>query len=131
MTLGLSSDQSVSRLERLRFADQMPMVIERATLPSEILPDPFAVQQSLYETLDTFGVKPVKAVQRISAANLNATDAGFLEVEEGLASLQIERVSYLPSGRAVELTKSVYRGDAYDFVAELKLSETEASEYAG
>ena len=130
MTLGLGSDQSVSRLERLRFADGMPLVIERASLPKEILPDPFAVDRSLYETLDQLGFKPVKAVQRISAANVNASDAALLEVEEGVASLQIARVSYLPGGRAVELTKSVYRGDTYDFVAELKLAEADSSEDA-
>lgn len=128
MTLGLGADQSVSRLERLRFAGGMPMVIERAALPSDILPDPFLVGRSLYDTLDSLGVKPVKAIQRISAANMKATDAKFLQVEEGLASLQIVRISYLPSGRAVELTKSVYRGDAYDFVAELKLTEAQAIE---
>ena len=40
---------------------------------------------------------------------------------EGAASLNIERISYLDSGRVVEFTRSVYRGDTYDFVAELRL----------
>jgi GntR family transcriptional regulator len=35
--------------------------------------------------------------------------------------MTIERISYLPSGKVVELTRSLYRGDAYDFVAELTL----------
>jgi GntR family transcriptional regulator len=35
------------------------------------------------------------------------------------AGLLIERRSFLPDGRAVEVTQSYYRGDAYDFVAEL------------
>ena len=42
----------------------------------------------------------------------------------GVAGLSIERVSYLASGRVVEFTRSLYRGDAYDFVAELTLSDT-------
>ena len=42
----------------------------------------------------------------------------------GVAGLSIERVSYLASGRVVEFTRSLYRGDAYDFVAELTLSES-------
>ncbi len=125
MTLGLSSDQSVSRLERLRYADGLPLVVERASLPSEILPDPMDVELSLYETLDILGFKPVKAIQRIYAANLNAGDASLLDVEEGAASLQISRISFLSGGRAVELTKSVYRGEAYDFVAELKISDSD------
>ncbi len=39
-------------------------------------------------------------------------------------AFRIERVSYLASGRVVEFTRSLYRGDAYDFVAELTLSES-------
>ena len=35
--------------------------------------------------------------------------------------LRIERVSHLPSGRVVEFTRSLYRGDAYDFAAELHI----------
>ena len=38
----------------------------------------------------------------------------------------IERVGFLAGGRAVELTRSIYRGDAYDFVAELNLPDQRA-----
>ena len=41
------------------------------------------------------GLRPVRAVQRISAANLGARDAELLEVPVGAAGLRIERVSYL------------------------------------
>lgn len=121
MTLGLTARESVSRLSRLRMADGTPLAIERASLSTRMLPNPLSVESSLYETLDESGYKPVRAVQRISATNLNALDAGLLEVEEGVAGLQITRVSYLESGQVVELTHSIYRGDAYDFVAELQI----------
>ena len=52
-------------------------------------------------------------------------DAELLEVTPGSAGLNIERISYLPSGKVVEFTRSVYRGDAYDFVAELRLGTGE------
>ncbi|MGR3641243.1 UTRA domain-containing protein, partial [Alterinioella nitratireducens] len=73
------------------------------------------------EVLEHDGNRPVRAIQKISAINLGEEDAGLLGVEPGAAGLRIERVSYLPSGRVVEFTKSIYRGDAYDFVAELRL----------
>ena len=41
-----------------------------------------------------------------------------------VAGLKIERTSYLSSGRVVEFTQSIYRGDAYNFVAELRISES-------
>ena len=37
------------------------------------------------------------------------------------AGHDVVRVARLPSGRVVEFTCSIYRGDAYDFVAELRL----------
>lgn len=122
MALGLAAHDRVARLERVRLADEVPLAIERAALPTDILPDPATVGTSLYAALADRGFRPVRAVQRISAANLGSRDAGLLEVPVGAAGLRIERVSYLPSGRVVEFTRSLYRGDAYDFAAELRLA---------
>lgn len=125
VTLGLSAGDSVARIARLRQADGDPLAIERAALPVDILPNPLAVGPSLYEALAQAGNRPDRALQRISAINLSDADAELLEVEPGVAGLHIERISYLPGGRVVEFTRSVYRGDAYDFVAELRLGESE------
>lgn len=122
MALGLGAEARVARLARVRSSGGVPLAIERASLPATILPDPTVVVTSLYEVLAGKGMRPVRAVQRISAANLGAQDAGLLQVPVGVAGLMIERVSYLPAGRVVEFTRSVYRGDAYDFAVELKLA---------
>ncbi|MGH7005333.1 MAG: GntR family transcriptional regulator, partial [Alphaproteobacteria bacterium] len=37
--------------------------------------------------------------------------------------------SYLDSGKVIEFTRSIYRADAYEFVAELKLGDS--SEISG
>jgi GntR family transcriptional regulator len=121
MALGLAAHDRVARLERVRMADEVPLAIERASLSTAILPDPEAVGASLYAVLAERCLRPVRAVQRISAASLGAADAGLLEVPEGAATLRIERISYLPSGRVVEFTRSLYRGDAYDFAAEMRI----------
>ncbi|MCV0424393.1 MAG: GntR family transcriptional regulator [Roseibium sp.] len=121
--LDLSADASVARISRLREADGRPMALERAALPIDILPNPLQVITSLYEVLDLTGQRPVRAVQKISAVNLTAEDADLLGVAEGAAGLKIQRISYLKNGRVAEFTKSLYRGDAYDFIAELRLSE--------
>jgi GntR family transcriptional regulator len=122
MALGLGAGDRVARLDRVRRSDGVPLAIERAALSSLILPDPEAVDGSLYAVLQTRGFRPTRAVQRISAANLASRDADLLGVCEGAAGLRIERVSYLPSGRVVEFTRSLYRGDAYDFAVELTLA---------
>lgn len=122
VALALASGDSVARIARLRTADDKPMAIERASLPPDILPDPMVVTRSLYEVLEVGGHRPVRAIQKISAVSLRAEDAALLGVERGTAGLRIERTSYLPGGRVVEFTRSIYRGDAYDFVAELRLA---------
>jgi GntR family transcriptional regulator len=122
MALGLGAGARVARLARLRLADGVPLAIERAALAEEDLPDPDAVGASLYAALAARGRRPVRAVQRISAANLAERDAALLQAAPGAAGLKVERISYLEGGRALQFTRSLYRGDAYDFVAELRLS---------
>ena len=39
--------------------------------------------------------------------------------KEGDAGLAVERLGFLRDGRAVEFCRSIFRGDMYDFVAEL------------
>ncbi len=121
MVLGLASNELVARVARLRIANDTPLAIERASISASVLPDPGAIATSLYAALETTGNRPVRAVQRISAANLTGSDAQLLEVPAGSATLRIERISYLGSGKVIEFTRSIYRGDAYDFVAELRL----------
>ncbi|MGR3714558.1 MAG: GntR family transcriptional regulator [Shimia sp.] len=122
VALGLAAGDSVSRIYRLREAGGQAMALERASLPLDILPNPTEVTTSLYAVLERNGLRPVRAVQKISAINLEPNEAELLGVAEGTAGLSIQRTSYLESGRVAELTRSLYRGDAYDFVAELRLS---------
>ena len=119
--LDLPDGSEVSRVYRLREAGGRPMALEKASLLIDILPNPLEVSTSLYAVLDRLGNRPVRAVQKISAINLEPREADLLGVAEGAAGLSIERTSFLTSGRVVELTRSIYRGDAYDFVAELHL----------
>lgn len=121
MRLSLSPSDRVSRLRRLRLAGGTPMAIELATIPTRYLPDPEEVSHSLYAVLEARGVRPMRALQRLSAANLSAGDAALLDVAPGAAALAIDRLAFLCDGTPVEFTQSWYRGDAYDFVAELTL----------
>ena len=124
LALGLTSGQLVARVSRLRIGNDEPLAIERASLTADSLPDPSGVGASLYEALEKTGMRPVRAIQRISAALLGKKDATLLGVPAASAGLNIARTSYLASGKIVEFTRSIYRADAYDFVAELRLSKS-------
>ncbi|MEP3047115.1 MAG: GntR family transcriptional regulator [Roseibium sp.] len=121
--LDLPEDEQVARIYRLRESGGQPMALERAALPLDILPNPLDVVTSLYEVLAQHNHRPVRAVQKIAAINLEPAEAHLLGVAEGTAGLRIQRISYLSDGRVAEFTQSIYRGDAYDFVAELRLSD--------
>ncbi|MDJ1158173.1 GntR family transcriptional regulator [Chelatococcus sp. SYSU_G07232] len=121
MALGLSPGDLVTRIDRLRMADGVPMAIEYAVVPARFLPDPKAVGRSLYAALNERGHQPRRALQRLHATLLDAEQARLLQVPVRSAALYIERRSFLDSGEAVEFTSSYYRGDAYDFVAELTI----------
>ena len=127
LKLSLSPGEYVSRFHRLRRADDLPMAIELAVIPHKFLPDPLSVGGSLYAALEARGVRPVRALQRLHATALNGEEARLLELPDGSPALFIERISYVPDGRIVEFTRSRYRGDSYDFVAELTIAPEASS----
>lgn len=96
------------------------MALELAVLPARYLPDPEAVAESLYAHLEARSLRPVRALQRLRAVAAEEREAGLLGVVPGAPVLYIERLGYLPDGGVLEFTRSHYRGDRYDFVAELR-----------
>jgi GntR family transcriptional regulator len=119
LTLRLSPGTPVYRFNRLRYADDAPMALEYATVVASALPSLDAVSSSLYEALGNAGQLPVRALQRLRAVLLTEDQAKLLKAQPGDAGLLVERLGSLRDGRAVEFTQSYYRGDIYDFVAEL------------
>ena len=115
-----SAPVKVARLERLRLADGVGMAYEATVLPQKVLPNPEAVEGSLYEYLQGIGQAPVRALQHIRAENCPGWLAKLLGVPEGHAVLDILRTGFLQSGQVVERTHSYCRSDYYDFVAEMK-----------
>lgn len=122
LTLRSSPGTPVYRFSRIRYADDAPMAIEYATVLADCLPSVESVETSLYEALERTGNRPVRALQRLRAVLLTAEQAQLLKAQEKDAGLLVERVGFLKDGRAVEFSQSYYRGDIYDFVAELSAS---------
>jgi GntR family transcriptional regulator len=122
LTLGLSPGSVVYRFNRIRYADGEPMALEYSTVPGFCLASEMSVGESLYEALDQHSARPARALQRLRAILFTGERAKLMGIEDGAPGLLIERRGFLKDGRPVEVTKSYYRGDAYDFVAELNTS---------
>lgn len=119
MALGISAGEKVVRLTRLRTADNTPIAIETATLPARFVPDPLAIQASLYDYLEANGARPMRALQRMQAKPASEEERRLLAIPEDASLLIMERRCFLADGQIVEFTQTKYRGDVYDFVIEL------------
>jgi GntR family transcriptional regulator len=69
------------------------------------------------------GRAPSRAIQRVTAINLQPTEARLLKMAEGAAVLKIVRIGYLASGRPIKLTEGIYKSEIYDFVTELRIKD--------
>jgi GntR family transcriptional regulator len=119
LALRLSPGTPVYRFNRIRYADDAPMALEYATVVASALPSLDAVDTSLYEALERADHRPVRALQRLRAVLLTDDQAELLKAKPRDAGLLVERLGSLRDGRAIEFSQSYYRGEIYDFVAEL------------
>lgn len=119
--LQISIGAQVARLGRVRLSGGEPLAIEHAVIPAVFLPDLDGLGDSLYQALERHGVRPSSGTQRVRASLATPTEAGILSVEQNSEVLRIERITRIPDGRVVEFTRSVYRGDRYEFVSDLNV----------
>jgi GntR family transcriptional regulator len=126
LMLNLSPGVGVYRFQRIRYADETPMALEHALIPAACLPSMDAVETSLYAALEAAGRRPMRALQRLRAVAFTEDQAAQMQTTVGAPGLLIERRGFDATGQAVELTRSWYRGDAYDFIAELSESPADA-----
>lgn len=119
-TLGLQATDRVLRLSRVRTSDDGPLALERAVVPAAAV-RVGAIGDSLYEALTRNGKAPARALQRLRASVADQREAELLEIAPGSSILHIERRSFLADNTPIEITRSAYRGDRYDFIAELRI----------
>ncbi|AQQ55499.1 GntR family transcriptional regulator [Planococcus lenghuensis] len=116
--LHIKTDEKVFQVERVRYADGIPMAIERSYLPVKLLPGltEDQLQHSLYSLIEQeSGLSIDRAVQRMEAALAKKEDAKLLQIESAAAVLKIERVSFLSDDKPFEVVRSIYRADRYTF----------------
>ncbi|MFC0407610.1 GntR family transcriptional regulator [Roseomonas elaeocarpi] len=120
VALALPAGRRVASFVRIRRADGEPLAVERAVVPADCIPDPALVTGSLYAVLEARGHAPARALQLLRAAAATAADARLLGIAPGSPVMCTVRHGYREDGSAVEFTRSTYRGDRYDFVAEMR-----------
>ncbi|MEV6606601.1 GntR family transcriptional regulator [Kutzneria sp. NPDC051319] len=126
--LELSPGDPALRVTRVRLVDDEPIAIEHLELPADLVPGLQAADMetgNFYHLLrDRFGIRVAEAVQSIEPSFTNPEQAEFLDVPVYSPLLQIERTTRDTTGRVVEVTHSVYRGDRYRITSTLRLDES-------
>ena len=119
LILNLTESDFVHRLNRVRYLVNEPLLYEIAVIPASIISITSAIDNSLYELLESKKMNPVTAKQNIHAIVADDNLADNLEIAPGSAVLFVERRGKDANGQVVEYTQSYYRGDRYDYVVEL------------
>ena len=131
MMLDISLSETVFRLARLETCRRRADGDRARDCAAQFLGGIEPVVESLYAALEAKGFRPVRALQRLRAVVIGAAEAALLEIAEGSPALHIHRVAFIGDGRRVEFTRSFYRSDTYDFVAELTLSSSARARLEG
>lgn len=117
-SLGIAVGDPVYKIERVRFADKIPMALEESFISAVLFPGLLEqnLSESLYEIFKNAYEKPVmRAECVVSPTNLNKRQSELLDAEPKSAALNFVVVAYDSRGRALERCNSIKRGDRYDF----------------
>jgi GntR family transcriptional regulator len=122
--LQVKPGEELAQVHRLRFADQEPLSVERASLVHRfcrgVLNGDYE-KSSLRKALSSrFGIRLTRARQSIRAQSAGPDLASLLSVEPGSALLSIERVSFSQHNIPVEFLQIFYRADRYVLYTELQ-----------
>ncbi|NPC94768.1 GntR family transcriptional regulator [Bacillus sp. WMMC1349] len=126
LKLQINEGASVYEVKRIRLADGIPMAYEISYLPVDLIKGltEEIMYASLYDYIEnTLLLKIIRATQTLEPSIAYKAESESLDIDEGTPVLLIERYSYLENGRPFEYVKSIYRGDRYKFIIDMKRKE--------
>ncbi|UCF92282.1 MAG: GntR family transcriptional regulator [Desulfobacterales bacterium] len=119
--LGLAEDARVVRLERLRLADEIPMMLETRYIRTDLCPGIVKqdLSSSLWKVFETkYGLKPNRHSQGISIDRVSGLSAQLLGLKEDTVVFLIKGVTYVQDNLPIECEESRYRSDKYELTFE-------------
>jgi GntR family transcriptional regulator len=117
----------VFAIDRVRLANGEPVALERTTYPADVFPGLLdePLDGSLYELIRRrYRDVPVRTVERLEPALARPDEAEALGIEPGAPVMLVERTAYSATGRAVERSHDVFRGDRTRVVWESTIRST-------
>lgn len=123
--LAINHGDPVLQLRRLLRFDGQPVVVDEIYLPADLFPNLTldqlrASDRSLYTLFESlFGVRMVRAEEKIRAVAADANAAAVLEIEPGTPLLSVERTAFTYGNRPAEWRRGLYSTVNYHYFNEL------------
>ncbi|WP_310260966.1 GntR family transcriptional regulator [Fictibacillus barbaricus] len=120
--LEISHNNEIYEIKRVRLANDVPMAIETTFVPAQLihLQESHIQDGSLYSQVEQAGFHIDYATQSLEASIAREKESEILEIAKGAPVLLIQRQTYLTNGKPLEVVHSVYRGDRYKFMIDMK-----------
>ncbi len=119
--LGLRAGDPVLQVRRVLSFGGVPTILEDLWLPGQAFKGLTAEQMASYQgptyamfEVD-FGVRMVRAEEKIRAVNADAAQALLLGVDGAMPLLSVERVAYTYNDTPMELRRGLYRTDTHHY----------------
>lgn len=113
------TDEKIYYLERVRYADNIPVAHIKCYLPYKLIKGIEKIdftEATLYRTLeDYYRLELYEAYEVIEATKADEKSANLLELEVGAPVLLNQRTTYLKNGTVIEFEKVRYRSDIYKY----------------
>ena len=115
--LGLEKGDKVIRLERLRLADDVPMMLETRYIRTDLCPN--IEQEELSSSLwrvfeEKYGLKPNRHSQGMMIVTVSGQAAALLTLNDNSVVILIKGVTYVKDNEPIECEESLYRSDKYE-----------------
>lgn len=123
--LNLAQKDEVYKIKRIRFIEEEPMALVTSYLPEKLVGNLSKnnIRYSVYGYLEKLGLAPVKAKDKFMARIANPEIANLLNIPEGSAIFQSERIAYTKSFEIIELAEGYIQGRDYMLSIESSVSE--------
>lgn len=121
--LQLDTSDEVFSLQRLRYANDEPIILETSYLPKKYIHSMSETdfeEHSLYGFLEEYhNITVVKAKETFEPVIVRDHESQLLQIEPGSPGLLLDRTAYDTQGRLIEFCRSIVRGDRCRFYTEL------------
>lgn len=126
--LQVGDDEEIYFIERLRKADEVPMILENRYVVARYCPDLFeqSLKDSLYQLfIDKYDLNITGMDETITAVTLGTKEASLLGIEEGKAGFLVTAVGYIDEHIPLWWELTIHKPDAFEYRCQVRPNQAQ------